>query len=165
MKSLNSSLQKYQKLLQETELQVAYRELISFLTKLQVNFKIKYPEYEVSKGLYQGYLDLSFFTFTTNQLKAKQLKIAIVFLHDKMRFEAWLSGRNRVVMSTYHKKLSDYNLGEYILANDEKGMDSIIEGMIVTDPNFDNLEVLSTEIESNIIKFTNDIEYILWNVD
>lgn len=81
MKSLNNSLQMYKKVLQET-----YRALIAFITKFQRGFKNKHPEYEVLKVLYQGYLDLSFFTFTTEQLKPKQLKIAVVFLYKKMRF-------------------------------------------------------------------------------
>lgn len=165
MKSLKNSLQMYQKLLRETDMQVAYRELITYITKLQGNFKTKYPEYEISKGLYRGYLDLSFFTFTTEELKSKQLKIEVVFLHKEMRFEAWLSGRNRTIMSTYNKKLKGYNLGEYLLANDEKGMDSIIEGILVREPNFDNLNELTAEIENNIVKFVNDIKEILSDIN
>ncbi len=165
MKSLSSSLQMYSKVLQETDMQEAYRALIAFITKLQGDFKNKHTEYEVSKGLYHGYLDLSFFTFTTEQLKSKQLKIAVVFLHKEMRFEAWLSGRNRNIMSTYHKKLIAFDLGEYILANDEKGMDSIIEGILVKNPNFDDLDGLASEIDCNTIKFTNDIQDILFDID
>ena len=165
MKSLINSLQIYQKLLQETEMQVAYRELIKFISKLQFNFKTKHPEYEVSKGLYQGYLDLSFFTFTTEQLRHKQLKIAVVFLHEELRFEAWLSGRNRTIMSTYHKNLKGYDLGEYLLTNDENGMTSIIKGILVNNPNFDNLNELATEIEYNTVRFVNDIQDILSDIN
>lgn len=161
MQSLKNSLQTYQKLLKETEIQSAYRELISYITKLQGKFKTKHPDYEVSTNLYQGYLDLSFFTITTELLKPLQLKIAVVFLHREMRFEAWLSGRNRAVMSFYRKKLEGYNLGEYYLANDEKGMDSIIEGILVNNPDFDNLNELTAEIEFKVSKFINDIQDIL----
>lgn len=165
MKCLNKNMQMYQNLLKETELQVTYRKLIGFINKLQAYFKDKYPEYEVSKGLYQGYLDLSFFTFTTDQLKSKQLKIAVVFLHKEMRFEAWLSGRNRSIMSTYHNNLKGYDLGEYLLSNDEKGMASIIEGILISNPNFDDLKGLTVEIEHNTFRFVNDIQDILSDKD
>lgn len=121
---IKNSLKRYKKLLKEIKLQVAYRELIAFITKFQMYFKSNDPEYDIVKCSYQGYLDLLFFTFTTEELKSKQLKIAVVFLHKAIRFEAWLSGINRNIMTIYNKKLKVYNLGEYLLANDEKGMDS-----------------------------------------
>ncbi|MGL5352555.1 MAG: DUF7000 family protein [Clostridium sp.] len=165
MRTLKNNLEKYKELLEETDMQTAYKELITFIKKLQRDFKIKYPEYEVAKGMYQGYLDLSFFAFTTKELKAKQLKIEVVYLHKEMRFEAWLSGRNRTIMSAYNQKLNGYNLGDYLLANDEKGMDSIIEGTLVDNPDFDNLKALKTEIYDSTVNFVNDINAILSSID
>lgn len=81
-----------------------------------------------------------------------------------MRFEAWLSGRNRSIMSTYHKRLKGCNIGEYLLADDEKGMDSIIEGTLVENPNFDNLTSLKAEIQDNTVKFINNINAILTSI-
>lgn len=165
MRNLKTNLEKYAKFLEETDIQVSYKELITFIKKLQRDFIFNFPQYEVAKGMYQGYLDLSFFAFTTKELKARQLKIEIVYLHKEMKFEAWLSGRNRNVMSTYNKKLNGFNLGEYLLAKDEKGMDSIIECTLIATPDFNNLEALEAEIELSTVKFVNDMNAILSNLD
>lgn len=52
-----------------------------------------------------------------------------------------------------------------MLTKDEKGMDSIIEEILVNNPNFDDLDKLASEIHCNTIKFTNDIQDILFNID
>ncbi|MBU5484385.1 hypothetical protein KQI86_08600 [Clostridium sp. MSJ-11] len=161
MESLSKSLSEYVKLLQETNLQKAYKGLIEYISELRKHFKENFSEYEVSGSLYQGYLDLTFFTLTTKEMKLKELKFAIVFIHDKMQFEVWLSGKNRAVMSSYHKKFSNYQLDNYTLAEDEKGMDSIIEAVLVDKPNFDNLIELTNEIEIGVINFIKDIENLI----
>lgn len=161
MESLGKSLYEYGKLLKETSLQKAYKGLMQYIIVLRKHFKEKYPEYEVSGNLYQGYMDLTFFTLTSKEVKQKYLKYAVVFKHDKMQFEVWLSGRNRTIMSAYHKKFSNYQLKNYFLTADEKGMASIVEAVLVGEPDFDNPIELTKQIEMGVINFMKEIENIL----
>jgi hypothetical protein len=165
MENINKGLYEYGRLLRENDLRKYYKYLIEYIMGLQKHFKEKYQEYEVQKNLYQGYLDLTFFTLTTIQTKQRDLKYAIVFIHDKMQFEVWLSGKNRTIMSKYHDKFSDYDLGNYLLTADEKGMSSIVVSIIVEDPNFDNLNELTNKIDESVISFINEIEKLLLLID
>lgn len=158
MESLNKSLSEYGELLKKTNVQEAYKGLIQYIKALSKHFKEKYPEYDVSANFYQGYMDLTFFTLTSKLTKQKDLKYVVVFKHDKMRFDVWLSGKNRSIMSDYHNKLSKYQLKNYFLTADEKGMSSIIEATLVDDPNFDNLSELTKKIDTGVINFIKEIE-------
>ncbi|WP_423189853.1 DUF7000 family protein [Alkalibacterium sp. f15] len=158
MESLNEHLSEYGKILRETNLQKAYKELMQYIKLLRKHFKENHPEYDVSVNLYQGYMDLTFFSLTTKLVKRKSLKYIVVFRHDKMQFEVWLSGNNRAIMSEYHKKFSMYPLGEYVLTADETGMSSIIEAELVENPDFDNLIELTKQIDTGVINFIDDIE-------
>ena len=161
MKSLNKSLYEFGKLIEETDLQEAYRELIKYIKELRIYFKENHPEFEVSGNLYQGYMDLTFFSFTTTLVNQRQLKYMVVFRYEKMRFEVWLSGRNRAVMSDYHGKFSKYDLKNYSLTDDVKGMSSIIEAVLVEQPDFDDLSVLTRQIDRGVTDFVKDVENMI----
>jgi len=158
MASLNKSMIVYGKLVQETDLQEAYRGLMQFMKDLRTHLKEKNPEYDVSANLYPGYLDLTFFSFTTELSKKKDLKYMVVFIHEKTEFQIWLSGRNRKVMSAYHEKFKSYPMGDYTLTSDETGMSAIIESTLVEAPDFDQLTELTRQIDTGIDIFIKDIE-------
>lgn len=165
LNSLDKNLKIYQQFLQSTEIQSAYRELINFINHLANCFRKKFPEYEVAHGFYQGYLDLTFFTFTTRALNYHQLKIAVVFKHKDLNFEVWLSGRNRSIMSKFHKLFQSLDLHDYFLSVDETGMSSIVESLLITEPNFDDLNKLTHDIETGIYKFVEDMEKLIQETD
>lgn len=158
MASLNEQLIEYGKLIKETDIQEAYKGLMQFMTGLRNSFKENHPEYDVSANLYQGYMDLTFFSLTTEMTKEKDLKYMVVFIHEKMQFQVWLSGRNRKVMSAFHDKFSTYALENYTLTDDIKGMSAIIEGTLSEEPDFDHLSELTNHIETGVMNFIQDIE-------
>lgn len=158
MESLNKSLYEYGKLLKETNIQEAYKELIQYISELRRWFTEKHPEYDVSASLYQGYLDLTFFSLTTELAMQKDLKYMVVFKHEDMQFEVWLSGRNRGIMSKYSEKFSAYSIGHYVLNADQKGMSAIIEATLVKEPDFDDLPILTKQIDSGVMEFIREIE-------
>lgn len=158
MESLSKSLYEYGELLKKTDLQKAYKSLMQYIKELRRYFKEKYPEYEVSANLYPGYLDLTFFTITSKLAQQNQLKYAVVFRHDKMQFEVWLSGRNRAVMSEYHRKFSGHTMNIHSLTADDKGMSSIIETIVVEKPDFDNMTELTNQIDLGVISFIQEVE-------
>ena len=158
MESLSKSLYEYGELLKETDLQKAYKSLMQYIKELRRYFKEKYPEYDVSANLYPGYLDLTFFTITSKLAQQNQLKYAVVFRHDKMQFEVWLSGRNRAVMSEYHRKFTGHIMNKHSLTADDKGMSSIIETIVVEKPDFDNMTELTNQIDLGVISFIQEVE-------
>lgn len=87
-------MQEYRNQLENGHIQKAYRGLMGYIRDLRTHFKNKYPEYSVS-GIYQGYMDMTYFSFSPESLKHRKLKVAIVFIHETFRFEVWLAGSNK----------------------------------------------------------------------
>ena len=77
-------MQEYRKQLQRGYIQEAYKGLMGYIMDLRVYFKNKYPEYSVS-GIYQGYMDMTYFSFSPESIKSRKLKIAIVLIYETFR--------------------------------------------------------------------------------
>ena len=86
----------------------------------------RYPRYVVS-GIYYGYMDMTYFSCTPQALRDKKLKIAIVFVHEKMRFEVWLAANNKRMQKQYRQILQNNLPSIYVLSPEGKGVDSIVE--------------------------------------
>lgn len=97
MKSFNECIEEYKKQMKKGCIPVAYKGLMEYIMSLRTHFKNKYPDYFVSGNIYYGYMDMTYFSFIPKSLKSKKLKIAVVFIHDKMRFEVWLGGYNKQI--------------------------------------------------------------------
>jgi hypothetical protein len=89
------------------------------------------------------------------------LKIAIVFIHDKCRFEVWLGGYNKQVQTEYWNLVKDSGWNQYRVPLTIKGIDSIIEYNLVNNPDFSDLDTLTKQIESGTLKFIKDVETFL----
>jgi hypothetical protein len=50
------------------EIQIAYKGILEFLGKLRAEYIKKHPHYDVS-SIYQGYMDMSYFSLSTKSLK------------------------------------------------------------------------------------------------
>jgi hypothetical protein len=160
MDSLNHYLQEYKAQLRKGQIQKAYKGIITFMSGLRTYLESRYPDYTVS-ALYFGYMDMTYFAFTPADLKSKQLKIAIVYLHEQGIFEVWLAGNNRKVQAAYIQRMSCKNIGKYKLSQAIPGVDSVIESYLVEKPDFDHPEELKKQIESKTMEFVNDITSIL----
>jgi len=160
MESLNEYIKEYKTQLSKGNIQKAYRGIMIFMSGLKTDMEKNYLDYIVS-SLYFGYMDMNYFAFTPSGLKDKKLKIAIVFLHEQGRFEAWLGGSNRKVQSEYIEKLKNKKIGIYKLSQVLPGVDSIIESILVEQPDFNHPEELKIQIEKKVIEFVNDIKSIL----
>jgi len=88
---LNDYIKEYKSQLEIGLIPKAYRELIGYVMKLRTHFSNKYADEYIIGSFYQGYMDISFFTVTPLSLKKQKLKIAIVFNHEKIHFEIWLT--------------------------------------------------------------------------
>ena len=148
----------YKRQMESGAIQKAYKGIIEYTMHLRTHFKNNYPEYFIG-SFYQGYMDMTYFPVIPNILKDKKLKLAIVFDHLKFQFEIWLSGQNRNIQNEYlkliKKKVVDEN---YIITENP---DSIIEMVVIENPDFKELNKITAEIETCIMKFTTDIKDIL----
>ena len=156
MRSLNDNIQEYRVQLRKGHIQKAYAGMISFMSELRQYLMKAHPEY-IASSLYAGYMDMSYFSFTPADFKEKNLKIAIVYLHEKGIFEVWLAGNNKKIQSEYIELLSHRDIGNYVLSKPDPGVDSIIESILVETPDFDNYLELKVEIEMKLIEYIKDI--------
>lgn len=161
MASFQDSMQVFRKQLQEGTIQQAYRGLMEYILNLKTYLKKKYPDYFISSSLYVGYMDMTYFSFTPPALKERNLKVAIVFNYDAFRFEVWLGGYNKQVQEAYWKLFKENGWHKYHLVPTTEGMDSILEYTLVDDPDFDDLEALTKQIEMGTMRFIADIEDFL----
>jgi hypothetical protein len=158
MKLFHEYMNEYKKQLKKGDIQAAYQGLMAYVRDLRSHFKNTYPDYFVSSNIYYGYMDMTHFSFSPESFKRRKLKIAIVFIHDTFRFEVWLGGYNKQVQSEYWKLFKESGWKKYHVVSTIKGVDSIVEYILVDNPDFSDLDSLTREIERGTLKFINDVE-------
>ncbi len=141
-------------------IQEAYRALINFMTGLRARYKNEWGEQAVS-GLYQGYLDMTYFALFPPTLKPHDLKVAIVFNYNAFRFEAWLSARNRQVQRHYWELFRDYPMHDYRLVEPASGIDSIVETVLADNFDLGDPVGLTGRIQTKTAAFLADMEQLL----
>ncbi len=135
----------------------AYKGLMEYLMSLRTHFAAKHPDDFVSGSLYYGYMDMTYFSFVPKSLKQRDLKIAIVFLHEAFRFEAWLAASNKQVQEKYWKLMGEVDWPGCRLVPGIKGQDAILEQPLVADPDFSDPAMLTSQIEQAALAFTGGI--------
>jgi hypothetical protein len=101
MATFADDLQAFHEQLKNGSVQRAYQGLIQYNLDLKTYLAKKHPTYSVSGSLYQGYMDMTYFSFTPGSLTERKLKVAIVFVYETFRFEAWLAAVNKQVQAKY----------------------------------------------------------------
>jgi hypothetical protein len=160
MHSIREDMDKFRGQLEKGSIQKAYRALLSYMMGLRTHFKNSYAHSAVS-GLYQGYMDMTYFAIFPPSLKHRKLKIAIVFNYDAFRFEAWLAGSNRKIQRQYWELFRDSKWAEYRVVKPARGIDSIIEYDLAKDFDFSDPDALTSTIETATAAFIDDIEKFL----
>jgi len=157
----------YRKQVKKGDIPVAYRRLMDYFNSLRVYFKKKYPTYSVSGSIYFGYMDMTYFAFFPASLKQRKLKVGIVFLHEAFRFEVWLFGYNKEIQKKYWDLFKEKDWDKYHIPLNLKGIDSILEHVLVDNPDFGDLDVLTKQIEKGTLEFIENVESFLnklnWN--
>ena len=160
MQSLNEAVREYTSILQQGQIQKAYKGIMTFMSAMKSYLENQHPDY-IASGLYFGYMDKTYFAFTPPELKQRNLKIAIVYLHAENRFDAWLGGVNRKVQGEFVEFFRGKDIGDLILSEVKPGVDSIVEMGLVQKPDFDHQEELMLSIESQLVAFTEKINNLL----
>jgi len=154
MKNLNHYVAIYKEQLNKGDILIAYNELVRFVMKLRTDFIKSLSDKYSFSGILHGYMDYTYFYYTNDFLKSRQLKLGLVLNHLEMRFEIWLLGNTIPIQKKYWNSLkkSKWNKGKT-----EMPKYSILEAIIVKEPNFDELLSLSQEIEKRIIEVSCEI--------
>ncbi len=160
MEAFHECMGEYRRQLQIGAVQKAYKGLMQYIMSLRTHLAAEHPDYFVS-GLYYGYMDMTYFSFYPAALKDRSLKVAIVFLHEACRFEAWLAGYNKQIQSQYWNLFKQNGWDRYRLVPNPQGADSILEAVLVANPDFEQLEDLTEQIEKGTLRFIRDIESFL----
>jgi len=161
MKSLNECITEYRNQIAKGEIRIAYRGLIDFMIRLRNTIRDNYPSWPAAGNLYQGYMDMTYFPLSTDKLKDKKLKIAVVLIHDTLRFEIWLSAVNKNIQSEYWDKLKGKDLKGYRMPSVLKGSDSIIEHTLENNPDFGDPDSLIRQLVTGTVRFINDVEVLI----
>jgi hypothetical protein len=162
MESFQEYMNEYKKQMEKGHIKEAYKGLMEYIMNLRTYFQKKYPDYFVSGSIYQGYMDMTFFSLIPKSLKDRKLKIGIVFIHDAFRFEVWLAGFNRGIQKKYWELFNKSNWNKYHITPMAKGVDSIIDHVLVDNPGFGDLNALTRQIETGTLNFIKDIEEFLF---
>ncbi len=160
MRSKRDSMEEFRRLLEEGSIQRAYRALLSYMMGLRTHFNNKLGDSSVS-GLYQGYMDMTYFALFPQSLRQHNLKIAILFNYDAFRFEAWLAGRNRDVQRRYWMLVKDGQWPGYRVVAPAKGVDSILECDLASKFDLDDPDALTATIEKTTLAFIGRIDRFL----
>lgn len=163
MESFHEAMNEYRILLEKGTIQRAYKGLMEYIMDLRTYFKTKYPDYFVSGSIYYGYMDMTYFSVIPESLKQRNLKIAIVFIHETFRFEVWLAGYNKQVQTKYWQLFKDCGWNQYRIVPNPKSVDSILEHTLVDNPDFNDLNALTHRIERETLIFIKDVENFLSN--
>ena len=160
MESLQQYVEEYRKQLEKGIIQKAYQGMMGYIMDLRTHFIKKYPDFAPG-NIYQGYMDMTYFPIFPKVLIDRKLKIAIVFIHEKIRFEIWLSAQNKQVQSEYRKLFRPEDWMKYRIPAPGKGVDSIMEYTLADNPDFGDLNALTKQIEKGTLAFINEIEEFL----
>lgn len=154
---LNDYITEYKSQLEIGLIPKAYRELIGYVMKLRTHFSNKYADEYTIGSFYQGHMDISFFTVTPLSLKKQKLKIAIVFNHEKIRFEIWLTAQNKQLQKKYWELFKNSDWNKFHIPASLDGGFSIVDSILIDNPDFNDLKSLTTQIEKKVILFTKEI--------
>jgi hypothetical protein len=160
MESLAEYIAEYKLQMEKGSIKKAYQGLMEYIMELKTHFGKKFPDLAPG-NIYQGYMDMTYFPLFPPALKERKLKIAVVFIHEEVRFEAWLSGYNKQVQAEYWELFNKSGWNKHSVVRTVKGSDSIVEQVLADNPDFRDPASLTQQIESGTLNFIKDIEDFL----
>ena len=164
MGTLDSDIQELQSRLREGSIQRANRAIIAFMSRLRKTFADLHGEQAVS-GLYQGYFDMTYFALFPEDMKARDLKLAVVFNYETFSFEAWLSARNRKVQRRYWEILNHAGFKQYPLIEPSVGIDAIVVAVLAASYSLENEASLIAGIIEGVAAFERQMLLFFGHLD
>jgi hypothetical protein len=157
---LRKPFEEYKKQMRKGVIQSAYQGIMKFFMSLRNELRKRHSKFEVS-GIQWGYMDQTYFLFYPQSLKKRGLKVAIVFVHDAFRFDAWLASRNAAYRKKYWQLFKDRGYDQYRLVPSTNAVDPILEHTLVAEPDFSDQDALTAQIENRVMKFIEEVDEFL----
>ena len=85
----------------------------------------------------------------------------MVFIHETCQFEAWLFGVNKQVQKQYWQLIKDSGWNQYPLVATTRGETAILKHVLTENPDFDDMDAVTEQIEIGVVKFIKDVETFL----
>ncbi|HBA83637.1 MAG TPA: hypothetical protein DCZ95_06035 [Verrucomicrobia bacterium] len=164
MDTLDKDIRELRKRLTDGSIQRAYRGIVSYMARLRKEFADQRGERSVS-GLYQGYFDMTYFALSSDALKERDLKLAVVFNYETFGYEVWLAARNRKVQRHYWELLSNAGYKKHRLIEPSVGTDAIVTVVLAADYSMEEEHSLTKQIGKGVTAFERDIVSFLNAVD
>ncbi len=154
MKTFNDYVSIYKEQLEKEDIQKAYIKLVKYVMRLK-SILSKNLSHGFSFGnIFQGYMDYTYFYFSNRYLKDKKLRFGVVLNHPQMRFELWLLGQNLEIQESCWNLLKT---SKWNNSRTTKPQYSVLETVIIENPDFNDLEALTQQIEIKISQVSNEI--------
>ncbi len=157
MPTLQEAVTEYRRQMEKGVVQRAYQGLMEYVASLKNHFGKEHPEYAPG-NIYQGYMDMTYFPLFPKSLTARKLKIAVVLVHESVRFEVWLTAQNRQVQSECRRLFEESGWRKYRMPAAGKGVDAILECTLSENPGFDDPDGLTRTIEKGTVGFIGEVE-------
>lgn len=138
-----------------------YHQLINYMKELRAFFQKEYEMNFKLGNIYRGSSEYSYFSLTTEELKKRKLKFVIILNHQLMQFEICLSGQNKDIRKKYWKLFKGSDWNKYHIAESINNSLMIIDHIIVNNPDFNNPNQLTEQIDMESMKFINEIRDII----
>ena len=153
-KKSNELIAVYKKQLELGEIQVAYSFLLKYVMHLKAHCEKNFPKNYSFGNVSPGYMDFTYFPFFDDFLRKEKLRFGIVLNHTEMRFELWLMGQNAETQAKYWNllKTSPWNLERISMPKY-----SVLEVILIDNPNFDDLDSLTMGINEKAICVSKEI--------
>jgi hypothetical protein len=153
-------LSEYKKQLEKGNIKTAYQGLMKYFDSLRLHLKNRQPDYFLS-DVHYGQMDYTYIYFFPKSLQRQKLKVLILFSHNTFKFEVLLAGYNRKAHAKYWKLFFEKGFSKYKLSRDATEQDRFVSSVLVEEPDFTNLELLTKQIETGTQQFINCIEAFL----
>lgn len=154
MKKLNDYVNIYKEQLEKGDIQEAYSELVKYVMRLGTILSKNLSNDFSFGNLFQGYMDYTYFYYTNDFLKERKLKLGLVLNHPKMQFEIWLLGQTIPIQEKYWQffKSTKWNKDRTT-----KPKYSILETVLIENPDFNDWDLLTQQIEEKLIIVSSEI--------
>ena len=153
--------EEFRRQLEKGMIQQGYRLVFDILSRTRISLESGKSGLSVSKSLYHGYMDMSYFAVTTRSLDSRKLKIAVVFNYGSFRFEIWLSAANKAIQKKYWTLLKSTGYSAHPLVSNPEGQDSILEKHLEGNMDFNDPAAMADRIAAETVDFIEDIEGFL----
>lgn len=158
MKNFSEYVAVYKEQLQKEDIQKAYEGLIKYVMVLKSHFSKELSDKFLFGNISPGYMDFTYFPFFNDFLREQKLRFGIVLNHKKVRFELWLMGQNLEIQRNYWNLLKTSQWNKEQIAMPKY---SVLEVILVENPDFNELDILTSKIEQEAIILVHEIiDYI-----